>query len=283
MQIKTFVINLKRSADRKVHMTNQLDNLHISYEIFDAVDGLELSDHEIESKYGIDTFPTWASYNARNLTKGEIGCILSHLRIYKRMVDEDIECACIFEDDNDFKKDIANLLKDNHLHKVDWGLLFLGHAGMRRNDLLGAECSSRQVHVFSDYHISKPVEAPFNTSAYLIKKTAAIKLLHHAYPLRMPMDFITGHAEAVGIEVYVLTPPCTTQNKLLFQSTIQDDTITFINLFRNLKKNLGEKFPILRILKRLCTMIYIIPILKIRKIFLSNISYADKRYFYKKG
>lgn len=265
-------------------MLKQLNQLNIAYEFADTVDGQALSDHEIKTGYGVDTFPPWPSFNARHLSKGEIGCLLSHLSIYQRMIDEDIECACIFEDDNDFGQDIDILLKENLLLKADWELLLIGHSGRSNNPLCGAEYSSKREHVFGLYHIAKPVEAPSGTYAYLVKKSAAQKLLQRAYPLRMPMDLLTGHAAAVGVEIRILTPPCTTHNTTLFESTLYDhdqNSYLYFNRMRRIKRHLGEKYPNLRILKRKCLVFYHLPLLQIRKLGLFKESYADKRLFLK--
>jgi glycosyl transferase family 25 len=284
IDIKVFVINLKRCADRKTHMVKQLNQLNIVHEFVDTVDGQGLSDREINTKYGVETFPPWSSFNARHLLKGEIGCLLSHLSIYQRMIHEDIECACIFEDDNDFGQDVDILLKENLLLKIDWELLLIGHSGRSNNPLRGAEHSSKREHVFGLYHIAKPVEVPFGTYAYLIKKSAAQKLLQRAYPLRMPMDLFTGHAAAAGVEIRILTPPCTTHNTTLFESTIYDpdqNSHLYFNRMRRIRRHLGEKYPILRILRRKCLAFYQFPLLQIRKLGLLEESYADKRLFLK--
>ncbi|KAJ2618927.1 hypothetical protein GGI26_006243 [Coemansia sp. RSA 1358] len=61
-----------------------------------------------------------------------LGCYLSHMHIYRHMVDEDIETALILEDDIDMELD----LKKRHRqimdevykrYKADWDMLYLGH------------------------------------------------------------------------------------------------------------------------------------------------------------
>jgi glycosyl transferase, family 25 len=282
--IKVFIINLKGSVGRKAHMVKQLDRLNIPYEFLDATDGQELSDHEIRTKYGVDTFPPWHSLNARHLTKGEIGCLLSHLRIYKRMVDEGIDCACIFEDDNDFGQDMDSLLTGGILRKFDWELLLLGHSGVYhyRDTRRGAKCASEQKYVSSHYHITKPLEAPFGTFAYMIRKSAAQKLLRHAYPLRMPMDYLTGHAAAIGVQLYVLSPPCTTHNRTLFESTVCDRDrggYRYFDKLRKIKGRLGDRYPVLKTLRKMCFLFYWRSMLRIGKAGLLEDSYADKQFF----
>ena len=46
------------------------------------------------------------------MTKGEIGCALSHLKIYQKTVDEDIPYALILEDDTLFDTEFPKYLND---------------------------------------------------------------------------------------------------------------------------------------------------------------------------
>jgi glycosyl transferase, family 25 len=286
VNIKVFVISLKRSVDRKAHMEKQLGRLNMAYEFVDAIDGQRLSDYEITAKYGVRTFPPWPSINARPLVKGEIGCLLSHLKVYEKMIHEDIEYACIFEDDAIFEKDLGTLLETRLLEISDYELLLLGHIGRYHKDALqGAECSSHKEKAFSRYHIAKPIESPYGTYAYIIKQSAALKLLQHAYPLRMPMDFLTAHSPAARVNLSVLTPPIVTVNEGLFASTIcerdQNDDLYFYKA-RRIRKFLGRKYPILRTIKKICLSPYVMLPLSLRKAGLFDWdTYAEERLFHK--
>jgi len=47
MNIPVFIINLKRSSDRRDHTIRQLNDLGITFQIIEAVDGNSLSDHDL--------------------------------------------------------------------------------------------------------------------------------------------------------------------------------------------------------------------------------------------
>jgi len=91
-----WVINLKRSIERRQHITRHLDGLGLDYELIEAVDGRELSPEELEQAYCSSA--AIASIR-RELTPGEIGWSLSHLRLYQRQVDERLDEVVILEDD----------------------------------------------------------------------------------------------------------------------------------------------------------------------------------------
>ena len=283
--MKVFVINLRKSADRKKHMKKQLDRLGIAYEFVDAVDGKALTDQEIKM-HGLETFPPWPSFNARQLSRSEIGCLLSHLAIYKRMIAENIEWACIFEDDAVLGENLETLLKGmaDHLARYGHELLLLGHHGWYHDFSRGAEYFPKRRTDFSCYRVVKAVELPYGTYAYTIKQSAARKLLEEAYPLRMPMDHLTGYAVAIGVRMCILTPPCVTCDPHLFPSTIDNrdrrSDCLYLHQSRRMQCFWGEKYPILRTIQKIVLYPYIMIPLKLRKAgLLERDSYADKRYF----
>ena len=103
--MKIFVINLKRSIDRKHNFQKNWQFASKYIEIIEAVDGNNLSDKEL-SKIA-------PNYQSLNVTKGEIGCALSHLAIYKKIVNECIPMALILEDD------AVPIEKINHLELLN--------------------------------------------------------------------------------------------------------------------------------------------------------------------
>lgn len=70
-------------------MDKHLNQLGISYELVAAVDGRLLSDEEANTKLAVPG----------SLTKSEIGCMMSHCKIYELMQQRDDEFALILEDD----------------------------------------------------------------------------------------------------------------------------------------------------------------------------------------
>ena len=218
MNIPVFVINLKRSRERRDHTTKQLNDLGVPFQIIEAIDGVELSDQEIRNNrdYGIYKSGCHSSY----LRKEEIGCVLSHLKIFRKMIDEKIELACILEDDNDYSKEFKNLLIDGNLNTSEWDILYLGHH---------SACTTREAQVSNKKHlisadsvIGEPIEVPYGAYAYILNIEAAKKILKLAFPVRMPFDSYIGNAPAIGIRTSLISPPCIL-NKSVFDSTIYSD------------------------------------------------------------
>ena len=96
MSMKTFVINMESAKDRLKFIDKQLSSLWIDYERFPAVIWKDLTDVEVKKVYDKEKClqTLW-----HELTKGEIWCSLSHMWIYKKMVNENIPIALVLEDD----------------------------------------------------------------------------------------------------------------------------------------------------------------------------------------
>ena len=81
-------------------MSNQFNLLDLAYERVPAFHGLHgiLNSDILLEKYNKEVSEKVNSFG-RPLTPGEIGCAISHHLCYKKIVDEDIDLAVIFEDD----------------------------------------------------------------------------------------------------------------------------------------------------------------------------------------
>lgn len=117
--IRTFVINLARNPERRVFMEKQLNSLGIPHEFIQATDGNDLNEVDFERIYNKKKS---LHYLNTPLKKSEVGCAHSHARIYKKIVNENIDYALILEDDIVLDKRILQILTDEALRKeaFDW-------------------------------------------------------------------------------------------------------------------------------------------------------------------
>jgi glycosyl transferase family 25 len=281
-----FVISLKKSVHRRAYMQQQLDAQGVSYEILDAVDGSALCEEEL-AYHAQTTFPPWSSVNTRHLMPAEVGCILSHLAVYRRMIDEGIDWACVLEDDARLTENLTEVFADlgDCLDRSGVDLLLLGHYGYYHGPSRGVESVPDRDSSAPHERIVRAVEASVGSHAYLIKLSAARTLLEHAYPLRMPMDYLTGHASAIGLRMRVLNPPCAWQAHDAFPSTIVDfdaqlDYFLSYKFLRKTKRSLERHVPVLGKISRLIRHVRFLLPLKLRRAgMLASDSYADRRYF----
>ena len=238
MDIPVYVISLKSSSGRKKLITESLNNSGIQHSVVEAVNGTALSDQEVMS---ISSGIFKQGLYSRNLLKGEIGCVLSHFSLYRKMIDEDIEIACILEDDAVIADNFRDFLFSKNLNVNGWDILFLGHHSL----LSKKETSSIDKLQFKipNYTIGEPVEIPVGSYGYMIRRNAAARILEHGYPVRKPLDFYIGNAPALGIKAKVISPPCISHNYLLLSTIYNEKEIVFADtLIESVRKMVRKSY-----------------------------------------
>ena len=103
--MKIFVGSLSRVEVRTQYIKVHLEFLKVDYELIDAVDYINLTptDFDVMS----DQEAVWQN---PYLTKGVIACFLSHVKICKRIVANNIGVALVIEDDAALPKNIKKTL-----------------------------------------------------------------------------------------------------------------------------------------------------------------------------
>jgi hypothetical protein len=87
--IPVFVINLPRATERRAAVERRMQAIGLAYEIVEAVDGRMLSPAELEVLCG----------PKRPFSPGEVGCYLSHMKVYRLIVERGVPVAAVLEDD----------------------------------------------------------------------------------------------------------------------------------------------------------------------------------------
>uniref|UniRef100_A0A3B5L289 Cerebral endothelial cell adhesion molecule n=1 Tax=Xiphophorus couchianus TaxID=32473 RepID=A0A3B5L289_9TELE len=177
--LQIYLINLRRRPDRRDRMLYSLNELEVDVKVVDAIDGNALNSSDIKF-LGVDLLPGYYDpFSGRTLTKGEVGCFLSHYYIWKEVR----ELALIFEDDvrfeANFKRRVLRLMEEVEQVELDWDLIYLG----RKQVNPGKEVAVENVRnlVVADYS--------YWTLSYAISQQGAQKLLN-AEPLSkmLPVD-----------------------------------------------------------------------------------------------
>ena len=101
-----WVISLEAAQNRRDFVAQGFADVGVGFERIDAVDGARLTADD-EHRYS-----RWRSLFqvGRGLTAGELGCALSHLEAYRRMVEAQIPEVVILEDDVQPTRDLLSLL-----------------------------------------------------------------------------------------------------------------------------------------------------------------------------
>ncbi|EEG86122.1 LPS glycosyltransferase [Proteus penneri ATCC 35198] len=214
--MNTFVINLKDDLLKRDFMRNQLDNIGISYQFIEAIDGRIMSDNTIK-QLAYD-------YPDCYLTKGEIGCTLSHMAIYKKMIEDNIEIALILEDDallpsNIYSKliDIKNIDKSS---KPNVYILTKTESYIKNKQLNN--------NIYYAYSVS-------GTYGYVINKAAAKSLLSKLTPIKYEADMWSTFKRQGLINLYCHIPH-------LIDNNDKDSSQSSIHQERLIRKNKREHY-----------------------------------------
>ena len=204
-------------------MSKQLGGIGLNYEFVKAVDGRKIGAENIVKRYGLQVFRI-IKINEQIMTLGAVGCLLSHLKLYERIVGEGIDVCCILEDDAIVQRGFYHIITSPRVHNSDWDVLLLGHYSMYRQCFhRGAEALYWRRWIHGRYCVATPAEFPFTTLGYIIRKKAAERLLDYAFPLRMPADWVLANAEFIGLRLLIVTPPCVHPHPLYRKrSTVRD-------------------------------------------------------------
>lgn len=171
-----FIVNLESSIDRKLVMDKQLSKYNANVEYIKAVDGRKLSQEELKR----DVF----MYPDIHLSLGEIGCSLSHLKIYQKMIDENISHALILEDDvvipEDFLERVNKINSTGLIERSEPIAILLSNHGAR--------CTKRDRITINDSEYISRIYGSMGGYAYLINLPAAKKLVENLYPIKFESD-----------------------------------------------------------------------------------------------
>ncbi len=187
------VISLKRSTERRGMIQNTLTKLGLEFTFFDAVDGNNLTNVELAKYSEKDAI----KLEGRKLSLGEIGCALSHLRLYEELLASEHECLLILEDDILIGEMLLGVVKNRNNLPKDWELV---------NFYTWKDVEPIGEFIFDIYRPGKFKKAANMTAAYLVNRRGAEKLLKVGYPVKLAADDLTGRTGFTGLMSYGITP-----------------------------------------------------------------------------
>uniref|UniRef100_A0A669EG57 Collagen beta(1-O)galactosyltransferase 2b n=1 Tax=Oreochromis niloticus TaxID=8128 RepID=A0A669EG57_ORENI len=159
-------------------------SLHFHSFFLYAVDGKALNTSQLQ-RLGIEMLPGYKDpYSGRVLTRGEIGCFLSHHSIWTQVVERDLQKVLVLEDDvrfePRFKRRLQAIMDDTDNTQLDWDLIYVGRKRMQ------VQQPERSVE-----GVNNLVEADYSywTLGYALSHRGARKLLAaQPLPKMLPVD-----------------------------------------------------------------------------------------------
>ena len=153
-KIPIFAISLARDIIRRDNIRNELRSQ--KYTIIDACDGKNLSSTERQIANKIISSPEY-------LKPGQIGCLLSHYKIWKLMIERKIDFSLIVEDDL-YVMYPLNELFQTLCSISNFDIIYLGHWFEFKNGTIISE--------FDQFQLRRSVK-PYGTHGYLISLRGA--------------------------------------------------------------------------------------------------------------
>ena len=209
--MQAYVVNLARSPERRAHITAELQNTGLDYEIVTAVDGREVDLDD-------STMIAPALLAKNDFPAGSAGCALSHLRVYDKVLANGLDHALILEDDVTLPAGLGAIAEAvaPHLTGAEVALLNYGCPDTCKMSRAGSV-----ILPFSRL-LALPIDVKplVNAAAYVITREACERMLERALPLRANADdwqffFEEGILDRIRC---VLPQPVTKTAK--FESTI---------------------------------------------------------------
>lgn len=99
------------------------------FERVSAIDGNRLKHDALTQSYDVEFN---RKQNHSELTLGEIGCYISHRKVWQKIVDEHLDFALVLEDDFINNTDISKLMVDVANIKQPWYCIKLAESSIKR-------------------------------------------------------------------------------------------------------------------------------------------------------
>lgn len=212
---KIFVINLERRPDRLEKIKELSNKIEFEYDIFPAVDGKKIDrDELIEGrKFQIESNEFYRDINDYFL--GQLGCILSHLRLIKHCRDNNIKNVLILEDDVEFSDEFQSKF-DNFTKSFnqEWDMIYLSGSLVKKSDEFTSYSKLLTCHTTHSYAVNS------NIYDYLIDKL-------EKEMLSKPVDVVYSQLHS-NIKSWILIPFLTYQSDGF--SDIQNSFVDYLSI-----------------------------------------------------
>lgn len=214
MHAAVYVINLPKAIERRQRIEAHLAALNLSQvQIFPAVYGADIPANELAAQYEDRRA---ASRAGRSFTRGEIGCALSHVGVYRQILAQQQPWAMVLEDDALLNPAVPALLPSiaRWLQSPEPRVLLCSplrsfyHRGDRA---LGSGHRMVRLH------------RAWNAHGYCLNVAAAAALSRVNHPVVLMADDWMGYQQRTRVEVRGVDPYCIGTNELAQVSQLEAD------------------------------------------------------------
>jgi glycosyl transferase family 25 len=225
--IPTYVINLENSEQDYLRVKKEFSGKGVDVQRFIGVYGKALDKDYIKSvlhPYALCNIKSGSTIHAEFHTLGAVGCALSHIKLWQKLLESDSEMFHVLEDDAVIKTDISTINQFIKTVPDDWDIIYLG--------FLSNILDKRKDIKISD-NVYKINRQTFQTQSYIINRKGAEKLLAKAFPIIHHIDsYMSFCAMEGGVNAY--RPKSSYIPQRLRRSQIQENVLNLMQPHLNL-------------------------------------------------
>lgn len=180
--LPVYVVSLKEDTEKQKEISSKLNLFNIKFSFIEAIRGSDLNKKFVSSL----NFLPISMRKGRTPTNGEIGCSLSHIHIYKKLLHLRQDWAIILEDDvildenfRDFYFTLCNYIKiEDHLD-CRWIYLLGGQDGLYVNKFVALSVWNTKIIGKEKFkRVVKSENFVYRTCCYLIHNSICEKLIN---------------------------------------------------------------------------------------------------------
>ncbi|WP_216938195.1 glycosyltransferase family 25 protein [Acinetobacter sp. BY484] len=224
--MKNIVISLKTATARREHIYKEFGKQNIHFDFFNALTPdvakplAEKMQLNVKDEY---------------LTGGELACFMSHVSVWKKMVDEKISYMAVFEDDVFLGKNASAIFNTSSWIQEDWHIIkteAFSEKVLLTQEVYSIENTERQIK-----HL---VGKNLGTAGYILSLKGAIAYLNYIQqcPL-IPLDelMFRDFIHAQHCDVYQMSPAICIQEMMLYP---EKKTMLSSNLINERKTRMNK-------------------------------------------
>lgn len=180
--IEAFLINLDYRKDRLERFKRTYNLKNIKCSLVKAVDAKKidiekLKKYNLIGDYGLNTLKTRKrTHHHQFNTMGAIGCYMSHIKTWQKILNSNCKYGLIFEDDIEFNNNMTENVICNYISKLpkDWDILLLSK---NRVTMYNVKDNLYKVKKFICLH------------SYVVNKNSITKMIQEITPINQQIDF----------------------------------------------------------------------------------------------
>lgn len=198
-QIPIFVVNLKKDVERRRQVEGELKKINAEFVMTEAVCGKEISLEELKKHYDKEKAESYRT----SLTLGEVGCSLSHISIYDKIIAEGISYALILEDDATLSPDVMPVIDSltKAISPERSAVVLLTH--------VNRYTKRKSIPLTASHFLVSPISRHvWRAHGYFVTLTAARRMKEFLYPVWAQADDWRLLEKKDVISLHAVAPYC---------------------------------------------------------------------------